>query len=528
MISVPLFSGARNQTHSLMRPTLTILALFLTCGTTQAQTGFIQSYELYEDKGLTFHQMLLVEDTLVVCGSASNPDAPQWGLFFAKLDTLGNMLDYKTHYDSAGYNYVFEEGAKMIKTSDGGYALVGSRFESSIPLIFKLDAEGEIVFIGEYPDESTFTKRHLHIVEIENGYISIGRKQQMDDGLSNGFAMGVDQAGNKLWELNYGGFGLSEMFKGINLLSENEVLLTGSRGVTGEQVNTYNDLWGKGVAVIIDTMGAVLWEWESEQVYIGQGPSVGFSRQYPTEDGGWIGEGAFGIVDTLFGEETILFRNIIIKRDADFNIQWYTSFGENTTSMNQFIDVVATPDGGWVAVGTYWELVDPVEYTGYRTGMIAKVNAQGDSLWSRIDTLFTPAHRSIPSLANAVVLPSGSIIACGKVDRYEPDPVKSLGWIIKVDRDGCLEPNCRPTSTSELFPDMLDFAVFPNPAREVLHIQGEGQFAVSIYSLDGKIHLSEEELFQTAALEIRDFPAGIYFLQIRQGNQLLTKRIVKQ
>ena len=194
--------------------------------------------------------------------------------------------------------------------------------------------------------------------------------------------------------------------------------------------------------------------------------------------------------------------------------------------MNQFIDVVATPDGGWVAVGTYWQLVDPVEYTGYRAGMIAKVNAHGDSLWSRLDTLFTPAHRSIPSLANAVVLPSGSIIACGKVDRYEPDPVKSLGWIIKVDRDGCLEPNCRPTSTSELFPDMLYFAVFPNPAREVLHIQGEGQFAVSIYSLDGKIHLSEEELFQTATLEISDLPAGIYFLQIRQGNQLLTKRII--
>ncbi|WP_367388427.1 T9SS type A sorting domain-containing protein [Lewinella sp. LCG006] len=511
-----------------MRLFITTLLLFLTYYSAQTQAGFIQSYELYEDKGLTFHQILLVEDTLVVCGSANNPDAPQWGLFFAKLDTLGNMLDYKTHYDSAGYNYVFEEGAKMIKTSDGGYALVGSRFESSIPLIFKLDTEGEIVFIGEYPDESTFTKRHLHIVEIENGYISIGRKQQMDDGLSNGFAMGVDQAGNKLWELNYGGFGLSEMFKGINLLSENEVLLTGSRGVTGEQVNTYHDLWGKGVAVIIDTLGNVLWEWESEQVYIGEGPSVGFSRQYPTEDGGWIGEGAFSIVDTLFGEEYVLFRNIIIKRDADFNIQWYTSFGENTTSMNQFIDVVATPDGGWVAVGTYWELVDPVEYTGYRAGMIAKVNAQGDSLWSRLDTLFTPAYGSIPSLANAVVLPSGSIIACGKVDRYEPDPVKSLGWLIKVDRDGCLEPNCRPTSTSELFPDILDFTVFPNPARELLQIKGEGQFAVSIYSLDGKIHLSQEKLFQTATLEVGDLPSGIYFLQIRQGNQLLTKRIVKQ
>jgi hypothetical protein len=31
-----------------MRPTFTILALLLTCGIAQAQTGFIQSYELYD------------------------------------------------------------------------------------------------------------------------------------------------------------------------------------------------------------------------------------------------------------------------------------------------------------------------------------------------------------------------------------------------------------------------------------------------------------------------------------------------
>ncbi len=511
-----------------MRPTFTILALLLTCGIAQAQTGFIQSYELYEDKGLTFHQMLLVEDTLVVCGSASNPDTPQWGLFFVKLDTLGNILDYKTHYDSAGYNYVFVEGAKMIKTSDGGYALVGSRFESSIPLIFKLDVEGEIAFIGEYPDDTTLTKWHTDIIEIENGYISIGYKQQVDDGFLDGFAMRIDDSGNKLWELNYGETGLGDAFSGIRQISTNVILLTGGSGISTPIINPNEDAWGKGIAVKIDTLGNILWEWESEQVLTGSGSGPAFGRIYPTSDGNWVNEGYNNIIKTLFGEPTLVYKGEIVKRDTNFNVLWSTSFGDHTTFTNNFIDVVATPDGGWVAVGTYGQLVDPVEYTGYRAGMIAKVNAQGDSLWSRLDTLFTPAYGSIPSLANAVVLPSGSIIACGKVDRYEPDPVKSLGWIIKVDRDGCLEPNCRPTSTSELFPDILDFTVFPNPAREVLHIQGEGQFAVNIYSLDGKIHLSREELFQIATLELSDFPSGIYFLQIRQGNQLLTKRLVKQ
>jgi len=117
----------------------------------KAQNGFIQAYDL-DEVGMTFHNMLLVEDTIVLCGSIGVEELEQWGLVFVKMDTLGNILDYKTHFDQFGDNYSFEQGYEMIKTSDGGYALVGRFFHRNSPNLIKLDVNGDLDFVQEYPD----------------------------------------------------------------------------------------------------------------------------------------------------------------------------------------------------------------------------------------------------------------------------------------------------------------------------------------------------------------------------------------
>ncbi len=52
----------------------------------KSQEGFIQAYDI-NDRGMTFHNMLLVEDTLIVCGEIKTNATLQWGVFFAKMDT---------------------------------------------------------------------------------------------------------------------------------------------------------------------------------------------------------------------------------------------------------------------------------------------------------------------------------------------------------------------------------------------------------------------------------------------------------
>lgn len=511
----------------MMRLFITVLIILYGFFCIQAQSGFIQSYDLYEERGMAFHYMLLVEDTLVVCGSLRHPELPKWGLFFAKMDTLGNILEYKVHFDSIGHSYIFVEGAEMIRTSDGGYALVGNNFTDYSPVIFKLDQNGNKEFIKEYPDSTTWTKYHSDIIEIENGYISIGRKQQMDDGLLDAFAMRIDRQGNKIWEINYGEDGLNDGFYGIRKLTENKILLTGTSAVLTYTVNPNEDAWFKAFAIEVDTLGNILWEWESAPVTIGTGSLEGLGRVYPTSDGNWITIGAENVIETVLGEPTLLNRGEIVKRDADFNILWHTPFGKKTNTMNRFIGVVQTPNQGWVAVGTYSNILNMDTGEGYHTGMIAKVNADGDSLWSRIDTIFTPAWGSKPKLSSVVALPSGSIIACGQVDRYNPEPAKSFGWIVKVDKDGCIEPGCQLVGNTEIFPNIGGFGVFPNPVADKITIKGEGKFDVVVYEISGKQYLDAQDVNQETTLDLRSLAKGIYFLQIRKGNQFLTKKIVK-
>lgn len=488
------------------------------------QSGFIQSYD-FQDGGLGFYNILLQEDTLIVFGSAKHPTLPQWGLYFAKLDTMGNILSERTHYDPLGRSYVFEQGYQIIKTEDSGYATVGVVFQQTIPALFKLNADGDLEFVKEYPDNTVFTIHHTNVIETENGFISLGVKQQMDDGYWDAFIMGTDKQGNKQWEINYGEYGVWDRLPGIQKITENEFLLTGSTFISSSQVSNYDNLWAMPKAVKIDTLGQILWEWEGNVAY-GSGSIPILSKPYLTIDGNWVNEGG---VRTVLAPDEQAFQGEVVKRDTNFNVIWQTSFGQPTSVFNNFIDIAPSPDGGWVAVGQYVNSVEGDPLGGFHAAMIAKVSADGDSLWSRIDTLFDHTIiASRPYLSGIVVLPSGSIFACGKVDKTYPSPSKSYGWLIKVDNDGCMEPGCNPmVNSTNLIPLLEGFEVYPNPVVDICTVHGVGRYDLELINANGQILKQYKDRNELTDIDISEYASGIYFLRIRKGSTWLTKRILK-
>ena len=501
-----------------------VLFLCLVFAPLKGQDGFLQSYDLGE-AGMSFHNMLLVEDTLVVCGQIGVESQQQWGLVFLKMDTLGNILDHSIHFDTLGDDYSFESNYKMIKTEDGGYALVGQMFARQFPVLIKLDEQGDLEFVQEYPDNTVFDIRHWNIIETAHGYISLGVKQRMDDFLWDTFIMGTDKAGNKLWETSYGTFGVWDRLEGIQKIDENEFLITGATYLSSGQVDL-EDLWSIPKAIKIDTTGQILWEWEGERSYIGES-SQALSHLFPTPDGQWMNRGA---ISTYFPEDDILtFQAQVVKRDTNFEALWTTTFGEPTSNRNRFSTLAETPDGGWVAVGEYVNRPEGDPLGGYQAAMIAKVSADGDSLWSRIDTLFDHTMiASRPTLGGVVVLPSGSIIACGQVRKTFPDPAKSYGMLIKVDRDGCMEPGCNPlTNSTSLAPLLADFRVYPNPVQDQLFVRGEGSFDVQIMDQNGRLLASVEQLREEGAIDITNLSAGTYFLRLQKGDASIVKKLLK-
>ena len=117
----------------------------------KAQEGFIQAYDL-DGAWVTFQRMLLVEDTLIIIGTKQINNEPSAALFFCKMDTMGNILDYKTHYDSLVNTYDFFEHTEIIKTNDGGYAMVGRIYPINTTSFVKLEVNGNLEFGRQYID----------------------------------------------------------------------------------------------------------------------------------------------------------------------------------------------------------------------------------------------------------------------------------------------------------------------------------------------------------------------------------------
>ena len=225
-----------------MRIFIIIFIFLSTASVVKSQDGYLQSYD-FLGRGLGFDNLLLKEDTLIVYGNVQNPESAQWGLYFAKLDTMGNILSEQTHYDSLGDTYLFDNGYKMINTSDDGFAIVGQLFLRNHPILVKLDQNGQLEFVREYPDDTVLNIRHWNVVETISGYISTGVKQQLTDGYWDAFIMGTDKAGNKLWETSYGMFGVWDQFPGIVEIAQDDFLLTGSTCISSSQVENKEDMW---------------------------------------------------------------------------------------------------------------------------------------------------------------------------------------------------------------------------------------------------------------------------------------------
>ena len=66
-----------------------------------------------------------------MAGAIEHSEYSQWGLFFAKLDTLGNLLHYKTYFDSTLISPVCQASILAHELPDGRDVILFSNPESS-------------------------------------------------------------------------------------------------------------------------------------------------------------------------------------------------------------------------------------------------------------------------------------------------------------------------------------------------------------------------------------------------------------
>jgi hypothetical protein len=89
---------------------------------------------------------------------------------------------------------------------------------------------------------------------------------------------------------------------------------------------------------------------------------------------------------------------------------------------------------------------------------------------------------------------------------------------------------CEQTSIKKPTGDFDQLRVFPNPAQDLLKIELPGHdFQLSIFSLTGKAMLQPLNFRESAMIDIRHLPEGIYLLRLTNNQkQSITRKLVIQ
>lgn len=510
-----------------MKIILTLFLLLLSLSSF-SQEGFSKAYD-FDNAAATFFDMDLDGDHIVLMGNTRIDSIDQWGVFFTRMDTLGNILDYQVYLDSQNDWMVANTNNGLTKLSNGGFALSATPFSRQAGIVIMIDSIGNMVTTYEYPDSLVNSIRQKKILELEDeGYLITGYKQYPPDVLAKTYVMKIDLEGNKLWEKSYGIPDFNNYYSSLIQEEENKFIL--GIGVQKPLGGSLLNFKSQSRILVLDSLGEI----QAERITDFSEKEGGAFNIHNTSDGGYIYSASYL---HIFDAWNTADQQKIVRLDSNLNVVWSKIIGLPIDPMNHLWDLEPTPDGDWVAFGNETTPLDNVTMMQDREGRIFKITDSGDSLWNRFDTIgWHPIGAARDYFTGGVVLSSGSIIACGYYDFY--DPPKSFAWLYKVNKNGCLTPDdCAylPVYVPYLEEENF-FQIFPNPASEVLNIyfksnhkRKEGLFR--LVDINGRIvfELKAEQNDLDYKIPLKKYTSGIYFLQyIQEGILMKLEKVIIQ
>ena len=146
-----------------------------------------------------------------------------------------------------------------------------------------------------------------------------------------------------------------------------------------------------------------------------------------------------------------------------------------------------------------------------------------------------PEPGSTGNLLNYMILKNGELIADSLMttyyDDYEVTFFETYEYVIIAVYDDNCEAASAPLSVTPI-PDVIqesgkDIKVYPNPAKDVLCVEGKDILQVELFNIVGQKVLSIDANFN--AIKLDQLPSGLYFvrLQSKQGEQMLKLLIEK-
>ncbi|MGH1334732.1 MAG: hypothetical protein ACRBFS_01285, partial [Aureispira sp.] len=241
----------------------------------------------------------------------------QLGALFMRVDSLGDVIDYKIHLDSLTHYETWD--ACLRKDVDGDFIIAGEYFDTSNMLkavVVKYDKEGNILWKkkhrSSFPNPPYgFTPDELVVVK-DSSYILAGSTAE-------GFqVLKLDRVGDTLWTKTVGCDGNYCIGHSIISLEDGFVV-----GYVNSDANKFpNHRTQLCVLTKYDYQGNELWSWQNDSSRL----LIGAEDLIQSKDKGWVV--ATGIGKETFNSDGITTRaaydGYVFKLDSNRNRLWET------------------------------------------------------------------------------------------------------------------------------------------------------------------------------------------------------------
>ena len=180
---------------------------------------------------------------------------------------------------------------------------------------------------------------------------------------------------------------------------------------------------------------------------------------------------------------------------------------------------------GWIHEESIVVQCNPVENLRWESG--------GDTPWVELQWDL-PAEGSTGDLTALMLYRDDELLAVLAADEtmygdgdLQFDEVHSY-YITAVYNDGC-ESSCDPIEAMVIpgagFGELQDnFYIYPNPAKDMLRVEGKDILEVEIFNIVGQKVLSINEGFE--AIQLNDLPDGLYFVRLQSKHEEKTIKLV--
>jgi hypothetical protein len=428
------------------------------------------------------------------------------------------------------------------QTSDGGFILGGSS-NSGISgdksqatnggfdyWIVKLDANGnktwDKAFGGSVRDE-------LYSLEqtSDGGYILggtsysgiSGDKSQASLGLNDFWVIKIDANGNKLWDKTYGGND-GDLLRSLKQTSDGGYILggTSSSGISGDKTQASrgsSDYW----IVKLDNYGNKVWD-----KTIGGSSADAITALQQTADGGYIlgGYSSSNISGDKSQNSQGGYDFWVVKLNSSGGIIWDKTIGGN--GEDELYSIQQTLNGSYILGGFSESGLSGNKTQPSRGGAdfwVIKLDNNGIMTWDK--SFGGDNHDGIFSARQTVdggFILGGYSLSSFSGDKSQTSQGMSDYWIVKLAADvtGIKEPETT-----------FALSIFPNPNQGKFTLQLSNLTApkaeVTISDLLGrvilqqKLNVSNKQLSEELTLP---YAKGMYLLQVKAGEQILTRKIV--